>query len=430
LKMINKMKSVSALCCALAIGVNAAEEVNTKVPASKNDKVKIKQTDSKSLTLEEAFKNGKIKGTVGSYGEYTDFNHGGDDKNFGWLTGYLELKYETARWNNLKLGAKFVAHEQFADNSEYSGTMYDKDIEDKVGLAELYLDYAFSDKTTIRLGRFDHKKISHIDDAQAQGGYLQFKEIENLDIVIGAINKFAEMDYDDMETFSRDDESQDLGSSDEYGDSDNLLWFAEATYKLGIVELNPFLYYQGGYATVYGMDTVLEGKVADSTKLGMNIFAYGVDADTSSSSKYAGQKDGYGFNLEPFAKVSDWKFSVGFAGLGGSHETSVNKPEWFRDYLTGFDQDKSYNAQGVNALYAKVAWKKGDWKAHVYYGHYTYDRYTGSSKDQQSASELELQATYKIMKNLDLNVRGFNVAFDDSKADDYQKIETRLRYKF
>lgn len=427
--MKKRIKTVSALCCALAIGVNAAEKTNVKEPVTSKTKEKSVQSQSKSLTLAEAFKNGKIKGTVGSYGEYTDYNHGGAKKDYGWLTGYLELKYETARWNNLKLGAKFVAHEQLADNSEHSGKKYDKDIEDKVGLAELYLDYAFTEKTTIRLGRFNHKKLTHIDDSQSQGGYLQFKEIDNLDIVIGAINKFAEMDYDDMETFSRDSESQDL-SSDKYGDSDDILWFAEATYKLGIIELNPFLYYQGGYATVYGMDTVLEGKVAESTKLGMNIFAYGVDADTSTGSKFAGKKDGYGFNLEPFVKVSDWKLSVGFAGLGGSSEGSVNKPAWFRDYLTGFDQDKSYNAQGVKALYAKVAWKNGDWKAHVYYGHYTYDEYTTNSKNQHSASELEVQATYKILKNLDLNVRGFNVAFDDSNAHDYQKIETRLRYKF
>ncbi|MCK5835211.1 MAG: hypothetical protein KAG98_05735 [Lentisphaeria bacterium] len=423
------IKAISTLCCALTIGVNAAEETKVKVPVAVKSEEQIKLNETKSLTLVEAFKNGKVKGTIGSYGEYTDFNHGGDKTDFGWLTGYLELKYETARWNNLKLGAKFVAHEQLADNSELSGKQYDKDIEDKVGLAELYLDYAFSEKFTIRLGRFNHKKLTHIDDVQSQGGYLQFKEIQNLDIVIGAISKFAEMDYDDMETFSRDSESQDL-SSDKYGDSDDLLWFAEVTYKLGLVELNPFLYYQGGYATVYGMDTVFEGNVAESTKLGLNIYAFGVDADTSSGSKFAGKNDGYGFNLEPFVKVSDWKLSVGWAGLGGSREGSVNKPAWFRDYLMGFDQDKYYKEQGINALFAKIAWKKGNWKAQIYYGHFTYDDYTTTGKDQYSACELETQVTYKITKNLDLNLRGFNIAYDQESKDDYQKVETRLRYKF
>ena len=424
------MKSISALCCALAIGVNAAERTSVKEPVAVNNKKEVK-VESKSLTLVEAFQNGKLKGTLGSYGEYTDYNYGGDKKDFGWLTGYLEFKYETARWNNLKLGAKIVGHQQLADNSAYSELKFDKDIEDEIGLAELYLDYAFTDKTTIRLGRFNHKKFTHIDDSQSQGGYLQFKEIENLDIVIGAINKFAEMDYDDIETFSRESGSQDLSDDGEYGEnSSDLLWFAEATYKLGFLELNPFLYYQENYATVYGMDTVIEGKVAESTKLGLNIFAYGVDADTSTGSKFAGEKDGYGYSIEPFVKVSNWKVLVGFATLGGSREGSVNRPTWFRDYLVHFDQDKYYKTQGLSALYAKVKWKSGDWKAQVYYGHFTYDVYTGNDKDQHSSNQLEIQATYKITKNLDLNVRGFNVTYDNDGGNDYQKVETRLRYKF
>ena len=42
----------------------------------------------------------------------------------------------------------------------------------------------------------------------------------------------------------------------------------------------------------------------------------------------------------------------------------------------------------------------------------------------------ELQFGYKFVKNVDLNVRLFDVQFDNVDDRDYQKIESLLRFKF
>ncbi len=382
----------------------------------------------KTNSLAEAFTNGKFKGTLGSYGEHKDYTHGGDKKDYGWLTGYLKLGYETARWNGLKLGVSTISHAQLADNSDQSDKYYDKDIEERHAIPELYLDYLISKKTNFRIGRYNHKKITHIDDSHSEGFYLRSKEIDNLDVVIGAMVRFAELDYDDMEDFGQQDGKQDLADKEHYGDSDDVLWFAEATYKIGIAEFNPFLYYQGGYATVYGMDTVLEGKVSEDVKLGTNIYAYGVDVDSDTDSEYADKEDGYGYNFEPFVKVGNWKVSIGNAGVSGK-EGSVSKPAWFKDYLTGFDQDivGSKAKQGMDVIYGKIAWKSGKWKAHAKYGAYTYD----VKEDKGGINETELQASYKFTSKLDLNVRLFHVDYTkDAGQGDYDKVEARIRYKF
>ena len=56
--------------------------------------------------LTKSFKDGKIKGTIGTYMEATDLD--GADDDFEWGTGYLYLKYETADFYNLRFGAAFL----------------------------------------------------------------------------------------------------------------------------------------------------------------------------------------------------------------------------------------------------------------------------------------------------------------------------------
>jgi hypothetical protein len=373
---------------------------------------------------------GKFTGTIGSYAEYTNYSLGGDQKDFDWGTGYIKLKFESAQWNKLRLGVEWVGHVPLAYSGAYGKDKYNKDIERRNDFSELYLEYAPTTLTKITLGRINHQKFTHLDDAQSEGIFFQSKEIKNLEIVIGTITKFAEIDYDDMEKFGQEDGKQDLSNDAYYGDSDDYLFFTELTYQYSFAKFNPYLYYQGGYATVYGMDTTFEEQINEKVKLGLNIYAYGVDIDSGSQSKYKNNKGGYGYNLEPFVKISNWKFSIGFAGLDGSSDEAINKPAWFKDYLTGFDQDTGYFAQDVDIIYAKIYWESNQWKSHILFGHYSYRNPKQYSQESQS-EELELQTTYQFTDSIDLNARYFYVNFtEDEFNQDYQKIETRLRYKF
>ena len=151
--------------------------------------------------LATAFKEGKTKVQIGSYMEAIDKDERDSDKNWG--TAYIDLKYETAEWNRLKLGIGFLGHHQLFSDADNGGDPYDSDIETDVAMPELYLKYLFGEDSSVVVGRYNHKKISHIDDAQSEGAYIQFKEIDNVELVAGVMRKFAELDYDDGEDFGR-----------------------------------------------------------------------------------------------------------------------------------------------------------------------------------------------------------------------------------
>ena len=108
-------------------------------------------------TVEDAFRNGKISGTIGSYFEYT--NRDADDSDFGWATGYLTLKYETLSWNDLKMGARFFAHGQlYSDHDDGVTDPFDVDVESQFTLPELYFNYVFAENSSVTVGRWNHQK--------------------------------------------------------------------------------------------------------------------------------------------------------------------------------------------------------------------------------------------------------------------------------
>jgi hypothetical protein len=378
-------------------------------------------TFAASDSIDDAFKNGKLKGTIGTYVEQTDAD--ADGKDFGWQTGYFMLKYETDSFKNLKLGMQFLGHSQIYNDLQDGADKYESDIEQKFGMPELYLDYSFTDKTSLRAGRFNHQKLTHIDDAQSEGFYLLSKEIKNVQLILGAITQFAEMDYDDMEDFGQEDGKQDLSDDTYFADADDYLMFAEATVKLPgeLITLNPYFYTQDGYASVYGMDAKLAAKTED--------FGYGARANYYHVSADNGEDDASVYAFAPYVSVGPFELTVGHAQFDGDKDNeALNKPAWFKDYVVGIlDQDKSYGEQDCSVNFAKLAYKQGKFAAHVAYGDYEFDAAAGKASGTQ---ELEFQTTYKFTKQFDANVRLFDVSYDNADTKDYQKVEARVRYTF
>ncbi|HQP10622.1 MAG TPA: hypothetical protein PKV41_04490, partial [Candidatus Omnitrophota bacterium] len=258
-------------------------------------------------TIEDALKNGKISGAIGSYYEFV--NRDADDSDYGWSTAYLTLKYETLSWKQIKMGVRFFAHGQlYSDHEDGETDPFDADVESSYTLPELYLDYLFFEKSQVAVGRWDHQKITHIDDNQSEGGYIQFREIENLDVIAGIMRRFAEIDYDDGEDFGRNNDAQDLDSESTYGPgSSRYLYFLEGKYRLiDMITANPYLMYQGDYASVYGIDTKIEAKIEDiGLTYGSDVNYYHVDADLT------GQGDSNNYMVSPFIDIKPVALSVG-----------------------------------------------------------------------------------------------------------------------
>ena len=374
-------------------------------------------------TIEEAFKDGKIKGTIGTYFEYTDKD--APDKNYGWGTGYISLKYETLEWNRIKSGIGFFAHGQLYNESDYNSDSFNADIEKEYTLPEFYLNLGFMEESSIRMGRWNHKKITHIDDAQSEGFYVQIKEIPDVEVVVGLMTRFAEIDYDDGEDFGRTGDSQDLDSEGSFGSgSERYLLFLETKVKaLDMLELNPYIMYQDGYAGVYGLDTDLKYcSEYNEITYGGRIDFYHVAADIS------GSKDSDNFAVSPYIEKGPFTVSVGFAQFDDDNGDAMNKPSWHRDYLVAeLDQDKPYGSADCEVYFGKVKYSMDKFWTHFALGDYNYNM-TSSKGD--SSLELEWQVGYKFTKNLDINFRFFDVAYDNVDDKDYQKVEGRVRFKF
>lgn len=371
-------------------------------------------------TIESAFKDGKISGTIGSYYEFV--NRDADNSDSGWATAYLTLKYETLRWNDLKIGARFFAHGRLYSDHDDVTDPFDVDVESQFTLPELYFNYALTENSSVTVGRWNHQKVTHLDDAQSEGAYVQIKEMEDLDITIGIIRRFAEIDYDDGEDFGRNNDAQDLDSEDTFGaGSSQYLFFFEGKYDaLDMLTFNPYFMVHGDYASVYGIDAKIETDIVDpEIILGSKVSYYHVDADIS------GSGDANNYMVAPFVKIDPVYLSVGFARFDDGN--ALIKPAWLRDYFLPVDQLITYATPDSDIVFGKLKLTFGDFWTHFAFSDSNY----ATTVDRGDASqEYELQFGYKFPKNVDLNVRLFDVQFDNVDDRDYQKVESRLRFKF
>ncbi len=371
--------------------------------------------------LAQALKKGGLSGAIGNYFEYTDKD--APDSDYGWSATYFTVKYETLRWKNLKFGARFFAHgESFNDHDDSLTDPFSNDIETTASLPELYLDYAFGENSQIRAGRYNHKKISHIDDAQSEGGYITFRELSGLEITAGLMKRFAEIDYDDGEDFGRKNKAQDLDSA-AYGDGAGaLLFYAEAqTFFLDEkVSLNPYFMLQDDYAAVYGIDVDIKTMLEDhGLTVGSKLSYYYVHSDligTSHSSNYS---------LFPYIRKGAFEITAGYAAFDDGD--SFNKPAWLSDYFSILDQQKEYGAAGSQKIFAKIKFSREKFWSHYAMGDNQYD-FAVNKGDH--CLEQELQFGYQFTESLDINLRLFDVQYDAVDDMDYQRIESRIRFRF
>jgi len=374
-----------------------------------------------SLTIEDVFKKGTFSGTIGNYFEFIAKE--ADDSNAGWSTAYLTLKYETLSWNNLKFGARFFAHgELYSEHDDGTTDPYEQDIETKFTLPEVYLNYSFLNHSSVTAGRWDHRKVSHIDDAQSEGGYLSFKEVKNLELIAGVMRRFAEIDYDDGEDFGRTNDAQDLDSENTYGSgSGPLLVFLEARYQpVELLKFNPYFMYHNDYASVFGIDTGISAEWKQhGVKYGGDIIYEHIDADITGSS------DADIIVIQPFVQKGPVELKFSYSKFDDGD--ALNHPGWLADSFNIVDQDTAKNNAGAEIFEGRIkyAWDKA-WVSYTY----ATATYQTSSSEGEGYSDNEFQIGYNLTKNLDVNIRFFIVAFDDIDDRDYNKVETRMRFKF
>ena len=392
-------------------------------------------------SLEDAFKNGKVKGKAQLYYESQEEKDNGR-RSDGFAVATLTLGYETAKWNDFKFGATAFAASQLYDHGEEFGDDFDAaGDEDNVqaALSEIYLKYYFAEKSFIQAGRWNHKKVTrkHFEEDHSEGVNIQFNEVEGLSLNAGIVTQVGEFNYDDLEHYGDDSSENDNDFSDDntYGDAAPVVLFVDALYDINEnFSINPYVYYQDDYAAVYGSDFKFKTKLSEDTKTGLNATAYAVE--TMGQLEEESGSGSVVLSAQPWVSFGGLKLAVGFTHFNHG----VVRPQWFNDYLGRFDQDNQepggVDADGdgsttdnFSAIHAIVQYKIGKFK--LKYGIQQWDG-GGNVGNDDGAEELEQEfiVNYKVTKAFDAELRFFHVEFDNANDTDYDRIEARLRYKF
>ncbi|MBU0468846.1 MAG: hypothetical protein KKD07_04240 [Candidatus Omnitrophica bacterium] len=370
--------------------------------------------------FKNAFADGKFSGEIGSYFEYKA--NEASDTNTGWANAYLTFKYETLAWNNLQFGTRFFAHGQLYNEAQNSSDPFGADVESEFTLPELYLNYGFGDSSNVRAGRFDHKMVSHIDDAQSEGAYVQFKELENIELIAGFIKRFAEIDYDDGEDFGRTNDAQDLNSESTFGSgSSDTLIFLEGKYKpVENLTLNPFFMYHDDYANVVGLETSFNSQWDKyEIEYGGSVLYEYINAEI------AGSDDANVFAIMPFVKKGPVKLDFCYSKF--SDGSALNKPQWLADINNLVDQENADGLAGSEFFETRIKYSfEKLWLSYAF-GIANYDT---SSSVGNGFNDNEFQVGYKVTDSFDVNVRYFIVSYDDIANKDYNKVETLIKFKF
>jgi hypothetical protein len=178
--------------------------------------------------------------------------------------------------------------------------------------------------------------------------------------------------------------------------------------------------YQDGYASVIGLDAGIkaEWKEYEAT-CGGDIQYIHVKADI------AGSDNANVLAIMPFIQKDPLTLRLSYSQFDDGN--ALNHPNWLRDALSLVDQDMAENNAGANVYEIKIrlAWDKF-WTSLAYA---TAD-YDTSASEGDGYKDFEIQIGYKFTKNFDLNVRFFDVTFDNIADKDYQKVESRARFKF
>lgn len=174
------------------------------------------------------------------------------------------------------------------------------------------------------------------------------------------------------------------------------------------------------YASVYGIDTKVELELDDpELTYGGKMTYYHVDAEIS------GSDDSNNYMVAPFLKWKPIYLTAGYVRFDDG--SALNKPAWFRDYLLPLDQKATYASADSDVIFGKLKLTFGDFWTHFGMAD---SKYATSGTRGDGSQQYEVQFGYKFVKNLDLNVRLFDVQYDNIDDRDYQKIESRLRFKF
>lgn len=270
-------------------------------------------------TIDEAFKTGTVSGQIRA--AYINQDNAVDTDTYGTSLGGI-LKYETASWNDLKLGVAGYASEKIhaatgsADNGKENGDLFGANAVSYAYLGEAYVDYSAND-FALRVGRqLIDTPFAQTDDIRMhpnsfEAAIATYSGVENTTFIGGFVKRWA--GYDSQTTTLSKDKFKRLGG----GDSNGAAVIGITNEGIENLAIQGWYYNVDKIADIYYTDGTYTIPLSES--LGFEamgqyaLFNENLDA-TGIGSGIDGKVYGIGANV-----------SIGMVTLGAAYNDSSNK---------------------------------------------------------------------------------------------------------
>lgn len=336
-------------------------------------------------TIDSAFKNGKVSGSVALYGEKHDFKDGVKDSGFG--NGNATVAYETASFYGLSAKAEFKGNLGLGEIEKYDRSGADESaFANNSLMTEAYVKYAM-DGFSVTAGRqaIDLEWLGDYNEAVVAA----ITAIPDTTVVLGWARSQAESGFDTSADFT------DLNG-------DKGVYVLDVKYAgFQGVEFNPYAYSAPDVADWYGLKTTF------TTDYFGAIAHYAVSSEDR-------QSDGSIGHVELNTTVAGVSAAAGY--IKTDKDVGAGSMTAGGDNISPFDTGNRTYDPDARTVYGSLGYTIADVELGALYGVTTY------GTDDAKEKELNLTASYPITESLtaavlygDVNEDSTDVEYKDDK---------------
>lgn len=345
-------------------------------------------------TIDSAFKEGKVSGSLALYGAKYDLKDGGTDSGYG--NGNATVAFETGSFYGLSAKAEFkgnlklgeVEHNDYNDGAPFSNHSL---------MTEAYVKYT-GEGFALSAGR-------QAIDLEWLGDYNEsvvaaITAVPDTTIVLGFANRQAESGIDLSEDFT--DINDNKGA-----------YVADIKYTgFQSIEFNPYAYSAPDVADWYGLKTTI------TTDYFGAIAHYAVSSEDT-------QDDGSIGHVELNTEVVGISGAVGY--IKTDKDVGAGSMIAAGDNINPFDSGNLVYSPDARTVYGSLGYTIVDVELGALYGVTTYET------DDFKEKELNLTAGYSITESLSTSILYANIDGDEASADattDQNYVLASVEYTF
>lgn len=345
-------------------------------------------------TIDAAFKEGKVSGSLGVYGQKIDYEKNGRE---GYANGNATIGFETASFYGLSAKAEFKGNLDLGEvhNNDRDNAPFEND----ALMTEAYLKYAV-DGFSLSAGRqaIDLEWLADYNESVVAA----ITAIPDTTVVLGYTYRKAESGIDLSEDFYKLNENKGA-------------YVLDVKYTgLEGVEFNPYAYSAPEVADWYGLKTTFTADMFGA------IAHYA--ASNEDSNKRGATNNGSIGHLELNTTISDFTAALGY--IKTDKDVGVGSMEVAGDNISPFEEGNNTYAADAKTIYGSLGYTIAGVELDALYGE---TKYATDYKEK----ELNLSVGYSFTESLAASILYANINADENNAEvDYEKVLASVEYTF